>query len=112
MFQALRARGRQWADRRIPRADWQEFSQRNIFILPTGAGVVFGVLLLIMLITGINYQNSLIYLLTFLLGAILVPYRCALALHQFAFDFGEVVTLVLLVILRGFLHLDALQHFS
>lgn len=77
MFQALRARGRRWADRRIPRADWQEFSQRNIFILPTGAGVVFGVLLLIMLITGINYQNSLIYLLTFLLGAILVA-----AMHQ------------------------------
>ncbi|MGM0767514.1 MAG: DUF58 domain-containing protein [Pseudomonadota bacterium] len=64
-------------NRRIPRADRQVFSQRNIFILPTGAGAVFGVLLLVMLITGINYQNSLIYLLTFLLGAITVA-----AMHQ------------------------------
>ncbi|MEX2475486.1 DUF58 domain-containing protein [Marinobacter sp.] len=77
MFQVIHARWRQWVNRRIPRADKQVFTQRNIFILPTGAGVVFGVLLLIMLITGINYQNSLIYLLTFLLGALLVA-----AMHQ------------------------------
>ncbi|WP_235937687.1 DUF58 domain-containing protein [Marinobacter caseinilyticus] len=51
--------------------------QRNIFILPTGAGVVFAFLLFIMLLTGINYQNSLIYLLTFLLGALFVA-----AMHQ------------------------------
>ncbi|WP_297794037.1 DUF58 domain-containing protein [uncultured Marinobacter sp.] len=77
MFQALRSRWRRWVNLRIPRADKQVLSQRNIFILPTGAGVVFGILLLVMLITGINYQNSLIYLLTFLLGAILVA-----AMHQ------------------------------
>jgi uncharacterized protein (DUF58 family) len=34
--------------------------------------MVFGGLLVIMLLTGINYQNSLIYLLTFVLGAIFV----------------------------------------
>lgn len=66
-----------WVDRRIPRADTQAFRQRNIFIVPTGAGLVFGGLLLIMLLTGINYQNSLIYLLTFVLGAIFVA-----AMHQ------------------------------
>lgn len=77
MLQVVGAQWRRWVNRRIPRADKQVFSQRNIFILPTGAGVVFGVLLLIMLITGINYQNSLIYLLTFLLGAIMVA-----AMHQ------------------------------
>lgn len=77
MFQVVRARWRRWVNRRLPRTDKQVFSQRNIFILPTGAGVVFGVLLLVMLITGINYQNSLIYLLTFLLGAIMVA-----AMHQ------------------------------
>ncbi len=38
---------------------------------------MFGVLLLIMLLTGINYQNSLIYLTTFLLGALFVG-----AMHQ------------------------------
>lgn len=77
MVQAIRTRWQRWVNRRIPRADKQVFSQRNIFILPTGPGVVFGILLLIMLITGINYQNSLIYLLTFMLGAILVA-----AMHQ------------------------------
>jgi uncharacterized protein (DUF58 family) len=38
---------------------------------------MFASLLLIMLITGINYQNSLIYLATFLLGAVFVG-----AMHQ------------------------------
>lgn len=75
--QLIRRRWHRWLGRRIPRADSQAFSQKNIFILPTGAGVVFGVLLLIMLITGINYQNSLIYLLTFALGALFVG-----AMHQ------------------------------
>lgn len=77
MKSRIRKRWQRWVDRRIPRRDQQVFSQRNIFILPTGAGVVFGLLLLIMLITGINYQNSLIYLLTFLLGAVFVA-----AMHQ------------------------------
>ncbi|MBE0484780.1 DUF58 domain-containing protein [Marinobacter sp.] len=73
----VKRRWQRWIGRRIPRADVQVFSQKNIFILPTGAGVVYGVLLLIMLITGINYQNSLIYLLTFVLGALFVG-----AMHQ------------------------------
>ncbi|MBY6032463.1 DUF58 domain-containing protein [Marinobacter daepoensis] len=74
---SLKARWRRWINRRIPRSDSQVLSQKNIFILPTAAGVVFGFLLLIMLITAINYQNSLIYLLTFLLGALFVG-----AMHQ------------------------------
>lgn len=77
MFKAFRSRVQRWVNQRIPRADQRVFGQRNIFILPTGAGMVFAVLLLIMLITGINYQNSLIYLLTFLLGAVVVA-----AMHQ------------------------------
>lgn len=77
MIQGVKARWQRWVDRRIPRSDAQRLGQRNIFILPTGAGLVFGVLLLIMLITGINYQNSLIYLLTFLLGTVFVA-----AMHQ------------------------------
>ena len=38
-------RWQRWVDRRLPRSDVQTFSQKNIFILPTGAGVVFGILL-------------------------------------------------------------------
>jgi uncharacterized protein (DUF58 family) len=77
MLKAIRKRWQRWVNKRIPRSDQRAFGQRNIFILPTGAGVVFAALLLIMLITGINYQNSLIYLLTFLLGAVAVA-----AMHQ------------------------------
>ncbi|NMT63747.1 DUF58 domain-containing protein [Marinobacter orientalis] len=77
MLKVIGDRWRHWVNRRVPRSDHRSFGQRNIFIMPTGAGVVFGFLLLIMLITGINYQNSLIYLLTFLLGAVVVA-----AMHQ------------------------------
>ncbi|GGE72580.1 hypothetical protein GCM10011533_26210 [Streptosporangium jomthongense] len=77
MNRLFRSRWQRWINRRIPRSDVQLLTQRNLFILPTAAGVVFGMLLLIMLITGINYQNSLIYLVTFLLGAVFVG-----AMHQ------------------------------
>lgn len=77
MRKSLSKRVQRWVNRRLPRSDVQTFSQKNIFILPTGAGVVYGILLLVMLITGINYQNSLIYLVTFLLGAVFVA-----AMHQ------------------------------
>ncbi|TGN41573.1 DUF58 domain-containing protein [Marinobacter confluentis] len=77
MRSRIRKRWQRWINHRIPRRDHQILSQRNVFILPTGAGVIFGLLLLIMLITGINYQNSLIYLLTFILGAVFVA-----AMHQ------------------------------
>lgn len=77
MVRQIRSRWQRWVNRRVPRSDTQSFTQKNIFILPSGAGVVFGILLLVMLITGINYQNSLIYLTTFLLGALFVG-----AMHQ------------------------------
>lgn len=77
MRKQIKKRWQRWINQRIPRRDHQVLNQRNVFILPTAAGVVFGLLLLIMLITGINYQNSLIYLLTFILGAVFVA-----AMHQ------------------------------
>jgi uncharacterized protein (DUF58 family) len=77
MKKRITRRWQRWINRRIPRRDHQVLNQRNVFILPTAAGVVFSLLLLIMLITGINYQNSLIYLLTFILGAVFVA-----AMHQ------------------------------
>src|SRR5690554_6519629 len=77
MSRLIRSRWQRWINRRIPRSDVQLLTQKNLFILPTAAGVVFGVLLLIMLLTAINYQNSLIYLVTFLLGAVFVG-----AMHQ------------------------------
>jgi uncharacterized protein (DUF58 family) len=93
MGQFFRRRWRKWINQRIPRSDHRVFSQKNIFILPSGAGVVFLVLLLVMLITGINYQNSLIYLLTFLLGTLFVA-----AMHQ---THGNLAGLELTVVSAG-----------
>ncbi len=55
------------SNKRPPAAHIQ-LSRDNIYVFPTPAGLVFVVLLVILLITAINYQNSLVYLLTFLLG--------------------------------------------
>jgi uncharacterized protein (DUF58 family) len=61
-------------------------TQRKIYILPTGAGIFFGALLLIMLVGAINYNNSLGFMLTFLLAglnviSILYTYRNLLRLQ-------------------------------
>lgn len=59
-----------WLNRRIPPASVLALSHRNVFILPSRTGWVFALLLLVMLLTAINYQNSLIYGLTFWLLSI------------------------------------------
>ncbi len=43
--------------------------RRRLYILPTGAGVAFGMLLFLMLLAGLNYGNSLALFLTFSLTA-------------------------------------------
>lgn len=43
---------------------------RRIYILPTRAGVATGVLLLVMLLGGLNYNNSLVLMLCFLLSGV------------------------------------------
>lgn len=44
--------------------------RRRIFILPTGYGVVFGILMFVMLVGSLNYNNALGLLMTFLLTMI------------------------------------------
>jgi len=44
--------------------------RRRLYILPTRAGLAFGALLLLMLIAGLNYANSLALLVTFLLAGL------------------------------------------
>jgi uncharacterized protein (DUF58 family) len=61
-------RGLEWARRRqgtdlLPTT----LAARRLYILPTRAGVALGALLLVMLAAGLNYNNSLALLLTFLL---------------------------------------------
>ncbi|MFP3873890.1 MAG: DUF58 domain-containing protein [Thiohalophilus sp.] len=88
-------------------APWT-LNRRNVYILPTRQGVFFAVTLAVILIGAINYNNSLGYFLTFLLGsialvAILHTYRNLLQLQlrlatiQPAFATGEVSVPVVLV---------------
>ena len=63
----MRARlERFWHSRLVPR-DSTLLTQRNVYILPTGPGWMLAVTLLVLLISSINYQLNLGYLLTFLL---------------------------------------------
>jgi uncharacterized protein (DUF58 family) len=63
-----RSRFRAWWLARLPQSDAVELTQRNVYILPTRAGLMLGVTLLVLLVTAINYQLNLGYLLTFLLA--------------------------------------------
>ena len=62
-----RVRLRAWIDSRQPRTDTLLLTQRNVYILPTRAGWMFGVTLIVLLLASINYQLNLGYVLTFLL---------------------------------------------
>ncbi len=63
-----RARFRQWLQNRLPPTDTWVLGQRNVYILPTRAGLTFVVTLMVMLLASINYQLNLGYALTFLLA--------------------------------------------
>ena len=63
-----RQRLRQWWQARHPRSDTWTLTQRNIYIVPTRAGLVFAAVLMVMLLAAINYQLNLGYVLTFLLA--------------------------------------------
>lgn len=68
-----------WARRRqgvdVPPVSLQS---RRVYILPTGAGVAFGAMLVVMSIAGVNYGNSLALFLTFLLAgfALVSMHQC------------------------------------
>lgn len=63
-----RERARAWWGARHPRSDTLELTQRNVYILPTRAGWMFALTLLVLLVASINYQLGLGYVLTFLLA--------------------------------------------
>ena len=50
-----------WLDRRIPLSRSVELGHRSSFIVPAGTGLVFAILLIVLLVTAVNYQNSLVY---------------------------------------------------
>ena len=64
----VRARFRSWWQARLPRTDTQTLTQGNVYILPTRAGWMFGLTLIVLLLASVNYQLNLGYVLTFLLA--------------------------------------------
>ncbi len=78
--QRVRSRYRAWIDRRIPPARSVTLNQKRIFIFPSRVGVFFGLCLLLMLLTAINYQNNMSYALTFLLTTLFI----VAVLHTYA----------------------------
>ncbi len=67
----LNARFDQFIARRMPEAaSSQTLDTRSIYVLPTGYGVFFALMLYCMLMGSINYSNSMGFLLTFLLAGI------------------------------------------
>jgi uncharacterized protein (DUF58 family) len=57
-----------WLQSRLPLTDTWVLGQRNVYILPTRAGLTFAMTLIVMLLASINYQLNLGYALTFLLA--------------------------------------------
>lgn len=57
-----------WFWQRLPRKDSIQLKQRNLYVLPTGAGMLLLATLLVLLVASINYQLNLGYLLTFLIA--------------------------------------------
>ncbi|WP_249660950.1 DUF58 domain-containing protein [Variovorax sp. PCZ-1] len=68
MIGTIRQRFRQWWQSRIPLTDTWTLTQRNVYILPTRAGWMLAITLLVLLVASINYQLNLGYLLTFMLA--------------------------------------------
>ena len=63
-----RKRFRQWWQSKLPLTDTLLLTQRNVYILPTRAGWMLALTLLVLLVASIHYQLNLGYLLTFMLA--------------------------------------------
>ncbi len=68
LLDPMRARFRRWFEARLAPSDSITLTQRTVYILPTRAGFMLFVTLMLLLVGAINYQLNLGYLLTFLLG--------------------------------------------
>ena len=66
---ALRQRWQAWWMRRHPCTDAMRLDHRQLYILPTASGLLYGILLVCLLVASINYQLSLGHLLTFTLAS-------------------------------------------
>ncbi|RRD67896.1 DUF58 domain-containing protein [Comamonadaceae bacterium OH2310_COT-174] len=67
---SLRQRLNAWIERRLPRTMHWQLSQRNLYVLPSGAGWMLGLTAALLLIAAINYQINLGFLFTFMLAGV------------------------------------------
>ena len=65
-----KGRWRAWLDRRVPPRRVIELDQSNIFIFPPQQGLAFVLLIVLLILGAINYQNSLVFGLAFLLASL------------------------------------------
>ncbi len=68
--QSVERRMQGWLNIRIPASSSVRLDHRSIFIFPSRAGGIFLAMLVVLLLAAINYQNSMLYAFTFLLGAV------------------------------------------
>ena len=61
-----------WLTRRIPRARSVVLDQRRIFIFPSKVGLIFLLVLVVMLLAAINYQNNMAFALVFFLFSLFI----------------------------------------
>lgn len=61
-----------WLVRRIPRARSVVLDQRRIFIFPSKIGLLFLLVLVVMLLAAINYQNNMAFALVFFLFSLFI----------------------------------------
>lgn len=59
-----------WLVRRTQRTDRLQFTQRNVYIVPSSGGWVYACVVLVLLLAAINEQLNLAYALAFLLGGV------------------------------------------
>lgn len=72
MKQFLRARWQHWLDQRLPASQQITLSHRSIFILPSGFGVLWLALVVLLYLFGTNYQNNLVIGLSILLLSLFI----------------------------------------
>jgi uncharacterized protein (DUF58 family) len=63
-------RWRAWLDRRVPPRRIVRLTQKNVFIFPPQSGLAFVLLVVLLILGAINYQNSLVFALAFLLASL------------------------------------------
>jgi uncharacterized protein (DUF58 family) len=76
----IKRRFKRWLDRRIPPMRKIMLNQKRLFIFPSKPGRWFVVVLFVMFLAAINYQNNMAFALVFLLASVFI----IAILHTFA----------------------------